>query len=519
MRALISVSDKRDIVNFAKELMADGWDILSTGGTAALLKEHGVTVTDVADYTGFPEIMDGRVKTLHPKIHGGILARRGQDDAVLQTHDITPIDLVVANLYPFQQVTARADCDLATAIENIDIGGPSMLRAAAKNYAHVTVVSDPEDYPSVLAELREKQQVSMATRLRLAQKCFAHTAQYDNAIANYLAQSIDTESTSEFPPVLQLCYHKQQDLRYGENPHQQAAFYTAGKPRPGSLSHARQLQGKELSFNNLVDSQAALACVKAFAEPTCVIVKHANPCGIAQHASLVTAYQNARRTDPTSSFGGIIAVNRPLTGDVASAIIQQQFVEVIIAPTVTPEASEILAGKPNVRVLACGQWQAAPAQPAPWQLRSLGDDGLLIQQADHYQIHPQDLTVVSKRQPSEQQLQDLLFAWQAAKFVKSNAIVYAKDNATLGIGAGQMSRVDSAKIAGLKAADQHLSLQDAAMASDAFFPFRDAVDTAAGMGIGAIIQPGGSKRDAEVIQAADEAGLVMLFTGVRHFYH
>jgi phosphoribosylaminoimidazolecarboxamide formyltransferase / IMP cyclohydrolase len=519
MRALISVSNKRDIVTFAKKLMAYGWDILSTGGTATLLKEHGIAVTDVADYTGFPEIMDGRVKTLHPKIHGGILARRGQDDAVLQTHDITPIDLVVANLYPFQQVTAQADCDLTTAIENIDIGGPSMLRAAAKNYAHVTVVSDPTDYPLVLAELREKQQVSMTTRLRLAQKCFAHTAQYDSAIANYLAQSIDAQPTSDFPPMLHLCYHKQQNLRYGENPHQAAAFYTTGASQSGSLSHAQQLQGKELSFNNLVDSQAALACVKAFTEPTCVIVKHANPCGIAQHASLVTAYQNARRTDPTSSFGGIIAVNRPLTGNVASAIIQQQFVEVIIAPTVTPDAIEILAGKPNVRLLACGEWLESSAQSPPLQLRSLGDDGLLIQQADHYQIRPQDLTVVSKRQPSDQQLQDLSFAWQVAKFVKSNAIVYAKDNATLGIGAGQMSRVDSAKIAGLKAVTQHLSLQGAAMASDAFFPFRDAIDTAVGMGIGAIIQPGGSKRDAEVIQAADEAGLVMLFTGVRHFYH
>ncbi|NKB47190.1 MAG: bifunctional phosphoribosylaminoimidazolecarboxamide formyltransferase/IMP cyclohydrolase [Legionellales bacterium] len=519
MRALISVSDKQDIVPLAQGLIALGWEILSTGGTATLLREHQIPTTDVADYTGFPEMMEGRVKTLHPKIHGGILGRRGQDDAVMQAHHIEPIDLVVVNLYPFQQVTAQPNCDFATAIEHIDIGGPSLLRAAAKNYQHVTVLVDPTDYATVLTQLQQHATVDETLRLQLAQKCFAHTARYDTAIAAYLAPLTTPQPTSSpFPASLSLQYQKQQDLRYGENPHQAAALYTTTQASADSLSQAQSLQGKSLSFNNLVDSQAAWDCVNTFQEPACVIVKHANPCGIAQHASLITAYQHAYRTDPSSSFGGIIAFNRPLTAQLAQKILDQQFVEVLIAPTVEPTALTVLQTKPNLRVLAC-QNPPKETSTSKWQLRSLGKDNLLVQQIDHVSMNAEQCTVVTQRQPTKAQWQDLLFAWQAVKFVKSNAIVYAKDQATLGIGAGQMSRIDSAQIAGIKAAHQQLSLHEAVMASDAFFPFADSVETAAALGISAIIQPGGSKRDAQVIQAADEANLTMVFTGIRHFYH
>ena len=513
-RALLSVSDKSGIVEFARSLQSAGVEILSTGGTYRLLQDNNIPAIEIADYTGFPEMMDGRVKTLHPKVHGGILARRQIDADVIQAHNIPPIDLVVVNLYPFEATVAKPGCDLATAIENIDIGGPTMLRAAAKNNAWVAVVVDPADYALILSEMKiNGGGLTQATRFDLAVRTYEHTAAYDGAIANYLGKIV---SGSEFPRSFSSQFHKKQDLRYGENPHQNAAFYVEKHPQEASVSTATQLQGKELSYNNIADTDAALECVKSFSEPACVIVKHANPCGVAIARSIQEAYQLAFETDPTSAFGGIIAFNRELDSETAQKIVDQQFSEVIIAPTVSEEALHVFAGKPNVRVLACGQWPAKPL--AAWDYKRI-NGGLLVQDRDIHQISRNDLTVVSKRQPSEQELADLMFAWTVAQFVKSNAIVYCKNLQTIGIGAGQMSRVYSAKIAGIKAADENLVVEGSVMASDAFFPFRDGIDAAAKAGISAVIQPGGSMRDAEVIAAADEAGMAMVFTGIRHFRH
>ncbi|EIJ42624.1 phosphoribosylaminoimidazolecarboxamide formyltransferase/IMP cyclohydrolase [Beggiatoa alba B18LD] len=514
-RALISVSDKTGITDFAHALHERGVEILSTGGTAKLLAEHNIPVVEVADYTGFPEMMDGRVKTLHPKIHGGLLGRRGVDEDVMATHGINPIDLLIVNLYPFEQTIANPSCDLATAIENIDIGGPAMLRSAAKNHAAVTVVVDAQDYNSVLSEFDENQGfISVVTRLKLARKVFAHTARYDGAIANYLGQIDNPEPA--FPPTLSLQYEKVQSMRYGENPHQKAAFYREARNTEPSVSTAVQLQGKELSFNNVADTDAALECVRTFSVPACVIVKHANPCGVAVGATIFEAYDRAYRTDPTSAFGGIIAFNRPLDVVTAKAIIERQFVEVIIAPSVVEEAKPILATKTNVRVLVCGQWTDSVGLRLDFK-RVNG--GLLVQDYDLGAVSAADLQLVSERKPSEAELNDLLFAWKVVKFVKSNAIVYCKDGMTIGIGAGQMSRVYSAKIAAIKAGDEHLQVAGSVMASDAFFPFRDGIDAAAAVGITAVIQPGGSMRDKEVIQAANEHGMAMVFTGMRHFKH
>jgi phosphoribosylaminoimidazolecarboxamide formyltransferase / IMP cyclohydrolase len=517
-RALISVSDKDGIADFARGLQALGIEILSTGGTARLLAEAGIPVTEVSDYTGFPEMMDGRVKTLHPKIHGGILARRGTDEAVMAANGIGPIDLVVVNLYPFEQTVARADCDLPMAIENIDIGGPTLLRAAAKNHAAVTVIVDSADYGTVLAELQQQGgQTTLATRYALAVKTFEHTARYDGAIANYLGAINSAGEQADFPNTLTLQYRQVQTMRYGENPHQRAAFFVEHAPREVSVATARQLQGKALSYNNVADTDAALECVKSFTEaPACVIVKHANPCGVALGANPLEAYERAFRTDPTSAFGGIIAFNRPLDAATASAIIERQFVEVIIAPVVEPAALPVLASKQNVRVLECGQWADEPLAMLDFK-RVNG--GLLVQDRDLGRIRAADLKVVSKRQPTAQQLKDLLFAWRVAKFVKSNAIVYCKDSMTIGVGAGQMSRVYSARVAALKAADEGLEVQGSVMASDAFFPFRDGIDQAAEAGIVAVIEPGGSMRDDDVIAAANEHDMAMVFTGMRHFRH
>jgi len=515
-RALISVSDKTGVVDFARALHERGVEILSTGGTAKLLAENGIPVVEVSDYTGFPEMMDGRVKTLHPKIHGGILGRRGTDDAVMAEHGIPPIDLVVVNLYPFEQAVANPDCDLATAIENIDIGGPTLLRAAAKNHAAVTVVVDADDYATVLDEMAAHDgAVSDATRYRLAVKTFQHTARYDGAISNYLGGRNLPDADPRFPETFSLQVRKVQAMRYGENPHQAAAFYVEPGQVEASVSTARQLQGKELSYNNIADTDAALECVKQFDEgPACVIVKHANPCGVARGASLLEAYDRAYRTDPESAFGGIIAFNGALDADTARAIVERQFVEVIIAPEVEDAAREVLAAKKNVRVLACGRW---PAEPAPRLDYKRVNGGLLVQEADLALLA--ETRVVTKVAPSEAQMQDLLFAWRVAKFVKSNAIVYARDGMTIGVGAGQMSRVNSARIAGIKAEQAGLEVRGSVMASDAFFPFRDGIDQAAAAGISAVIQPGGSMRDEEVIAAADEHGMAMVFTGMRHFRH
>ncbi len=506
-RALISVSDKSGIVDFAKALAGQGIEILSTGGTAKLLAENGISVIEVSDYTGFPEMMAGRVKTLHPKIHGGLLGRRGVDDEVMAQHQINPIDLVVVNLYPFEDTIAKPDCDLNTAIENIDIGGPAMLRSAAKNHAAVTVVVNADDYDTVLQEMAaNKSAVTAETRFKLAQKVFAHTASYDGVIANYLSDA----------NFLSLQYQKVQEMRYGENPHQKAAFYTETKIQEPCIATAVQIQGKELSYNNVADTDAALECVKSFEVPACVIVKHANPCGVATGDNILAAYDRAFKTDPTSAFGGIIAFNRQLDAATAKAIVDRQFVEVIIAPEIAEEAKPILATKKNVRVLATGIWQAQ--RPTGLDFKRV-NGGLLVQDRDLGIITADDLKIVSKRQPTNKELQDLLFAWKVAKFVKSNAIVYCKDNMTIGIGAGQMSRVYSAKIAAIKAADEKLEVQGSVMASDAFFPFRDGIDSANEVGITAVIQPGGSIRDDEVIAAADEYDMAMVFTGMRHFRH
>ncbi len=517
-RALISVSDKTNVIELARALSARGIDILSTGGTAKLLAKEGIKVTEVSDYTGFPEMMDGRVKTLNPKVHGGILGRRGTDDAVMREHGIQPIDLVVVNLYPFAATVAKPDCTLEDAIENIDIGGPTMVRAAAKNHRDVTIVVDPSDYETVLAEMASNNgAVSDATRFSLAVKAFEHTAHYDGMISNYLGAIQADGRKIQFPRTFNLQFNKAQDMRYGENPHQQAAFYVEHTPEPGSVSTAKQLQGKELSFNNIADTDAALECVKQFADaPACVIVKHANPCGVALGASLLEAYDRAYKTDPTSAFGGIIAFNQELDAATATAIIERQFVEVIIAPKISAAAKQAVAAKQNVRLLECGAW---PAQPGQGYDYKRVNGGLLVQDRDLGMITLNDLKVVSQRAPSAQEMQDLLFAWQVGKFVKSNAIVYVKDRMTIGVGAGQMSRVYSAKIAGIKAADEGLKVPGSVMASDAFFPFRDGIDAAAAAGITAVIQPGGSMRDQEVITAANEHGLAMVFTGMRHFLH
>jgi len=514
-RALISVSDKTGIVEFTQALQARGVEILSTGGTAKLLAQNGVTVIEVSDYTGFPEMMDGRLKTLHPKIHGGLLGRRGIDEAVMSQHGIPPIDLVVVNLYPFEQTVAKPTCDLALAIENIDIGGPTMLRAAAKNHAAVTVVVDAADYPIVLAEMSANQgAVGAELRFSLALKVFEHTARYDGAIANYLGKQRADENG--FTPTLSLQFKHVQGMRYGENPHQQAAFYVEHQAVEAGIATSVQIQGKELSYNNVADTDAALECVKAFGDtPACVIVKHANPCGVAVGETILAAYARAFKTDPTSAFGGIIAFNRPLDAVTAQAIIERQFVEVIIAPSILDEALPILATKQNVRVLACGEW----GSPVPSLDFKRVNGGLLVQDRDLGRVTAADLKIVTKRPPSEQELQDLLFAWKVAKFVKSNAIVYCKDGMTIGIGAGQMSRVYSARIAAIKAGDEKLEVYGSVMASDAFFPFRDGLDAAAEVGVTAVIQPGGSVRDQEVIAAADEHGISMVFTGMRHFRH
>jgi phosphoribosylaminoimidazolecarboxamide formyltransferase/IMP cyclohydrolase len=515
-RALISVSDKTGIIDFCTELAGLGVEILSTGGTARLLSENGVEVTDISSYTGFPEIMDGRVKTLHPKVHGALLGRRGQDDAVMAEHGIEPIDLVVVNLYPFEATVNRPQHTLGEAIENIDIGGPTMLRAAAKNHTHVGVVVDADDYRKVLQELQDNDgSLGDDLRFELARKAFAHTAAYDAAVSNYLGSFDATAGHLQYPKTYTMQFSKVQDLRYGENPHQSAAFYSQPGAPAGTLAAARQLQGKELSYNNIADTDAALECVLAFREPACVIVKHANPCGVAVSEGILDAYEKAYATDPVSAFGGIIAFNRELDADTARAIVGRQFVEVIIAPAIAEAALKVAGEKQGIRVLSVGERRET--------LHALDlkrvSGGLLIQDTDAGQVTAADLKVVSRRAPEAQELADLLFAWRVVKYVKSNAIVYARDQRTIGIGAGQMSRVYSARIAAIKAADEGLEVQGSVMASDAFFPFRDGIDTAAGAGIKAVIQPGGSVRDEEVIAAADEHGMAMVFTGMRHFRH
>lgn len=514
-RALISVSDKTGLIDFAQRLAAQGIEILSTGGTARLLADNGIPVIEVSDHTGFPEMMDGRVKTLHPRIHGGILGRRGIDDQVMHDNAIAPIDLVVVNLYPFEETIAQPDCDLPTAIEQIDIGGPTLLRAAAKNHASVTVVVDAADYPRIIEQIESTDGVDDATRLDLAAKVFEHTARYDGAIANYLGTQIESGAETGFPRTLSMQFRRTQSMRYGENPHQNAAFYVEHQIAETGIATARQLQGKELSYNNIADTDAAIECVKQFDEaPACVIVKHANPCGVAFGANLLEAYERAHGTDPESAFGGIIAFNRELDGETASAIVARQFVEVIIAPSVSVAASEAVAAKKNVRLLVCGEWASESLHRLDFK-RVNG--GLLVQDADLRLS--QETRVVTDRAPSDKELQDLLFTWRVAKFVKSNAIVYGRDRMTIGVGAGQMSRVNSARIARIKAEQAGLAVVGSVMASDAFFPFRDGIDQAAEAGITAVIQPGGSMRDEEVIAAANEHNIAMVFTGMRHFRH
>ncbi|WP_273994067.1 bifunctional phosphoribosylaminoimidazolecarboxamide formyltransferase/IMP cyclohydrolase [Vibrio parahaemolyticus] len=522
-RALISVSDKTGIVEFAQALAERGVDILSTGGTARLLAEQGITVTEVSDYTGFPEMMDGRVKTLHPKVHGGVLGRRGQDDDVMAKHGINPIDMVVVNLYPFAETVAKDGCTLADAVENIDIGGPTMVRSAAKNHKDVTIVVNASDYDRVIAEMdANDKSLTLETRFDLAIAAFEHTAAYDGMIANYFGTMVPSygenkegDQESKFPRTFNQQFEKKQDMRYGENSHQAAAFYVEANPQEASVSTARQIQGKALSYNNIADTDAALECVKEFNEPACVIVKHANPCGVALGKDILEAYNRAYQTDPTSAFGGIIAFNQELDAETATAIVERQFVEVIIAPSVSAEAIEVVAAKKNVRLLECGEWST---KTTGFDVKRV-NGGLLVQDRDQGMVSLDDLKVVSKRQPTEEELKDALFCWKVAKYVKSNAIVYAKGDMTIGVGAGQMSRVYSAKIAGIKAADEGLEVAGSVMASDAFFPFRDGIDAAAEAGIKCVIQPGGSMRDDEVIAAADEHGMAMIFTGMRHFRH
>ncbi|MFY3772019.1 Bifunctional purine biosynthesis protein PurH [Providencia manganoxydans] len=521
-RALLSVSDKTGVVEFAKALSQRGVELLSTGGTAKLLAESGLKVTEVSDYTGFPEMMDGRVKTLHPKVHGGILGRRGTDDEIMQQHDIQPIDMVVVNLYPFAQTVAKPNCTLEDAVENIDIGGPTMVRSAAKNHKDVAIVVNNNDYEKIIEELdNHNNSLNWSTRFDLAIKAFEHTAAYDSMIANYFGELVapyygdTTQPSGRFPRTLNLNFIKKQDMRYGENSHQDAAFYIEEDPKEASIATATQIQGKALSYNNIADTDAALECVKSFEEPACVIVKHANPCGVAIGNNLHAAYDRAFKTDPTSAFGGIIAFNRMLDKATAEAIIERQFVEVIIAPTVATDALSVLATKQNVRVLTCGEWD----KPVAGLDFKRVNGGLLVQDRDLGMVEQDNLRVVTKRQPTEREFKDALFCWKVAKFVKSNAIVYAKNDMTIGIGAGQMSRVYSAKIAGIKAADEGLEVAGCAMASDAFFPFRDGIDAAAAVGVTCVIQPGGSIRDNEVIDAANEHGIAMIFTNMRHFRH
>ena len=515
-RALVSVSDKCGVVELCQSLQEMGVDILSTGGTAKLLAENSINVTEIADYTGFTEMMDGRVKTLHPKVHGGLLGRRGIDDEVMKENDIPPIDLVVVNLYPFEETVSKEDCLFEDAIENIDIGGPAMLRSAAKNHASVTVIVDTDDYDLVLNEMQQQDtSVSDATRFKLAQKVFAHTANYDANVSNYLGAMTAEKELLDYPLTYSTQFRKKQELRYGENPHQTAAFYAEPKPIAGTIASAEQLQGKELSYNNIADTDAAWECVSSFAETACVIVKHANPCGVAIGESLLQSYQRAYATDPTSAFGGIIAFNKKLDVETVTAIIEQQFVEVIIAPEIDPECIPVIAKKAGVRLLQAGYRKH--------QLQQLNlkrvSGGLLVQDNDIGLVKPEQLKVVTKLEPTEEQIKDLMFAWHVVKYVKSNAIVYIKDQQTIGIGAGQMSRVYSARIAAIKAEDEKLEVAGSVMASDAFFPFRDGIDSAAKAGIKAVIQPGGSMRDEEVIEAANEHKIAMVFTGMRHFLH
>jgi phosphoribosylaminoimidazolecarboxamide formyltransferase/IMP cyclohydrolase len=514
-RALISVSDKAGVAEFARALSGLGVQILSTGGTAKLLGKEGVPVTEVSAHTGFPEMLDGRVKTLHPKIHGGILARRDSREhmAAIDKAGIAPIDLIAVNLYPFQATVADPDCTLENAVENIDIGGPAMLRAAAKNYRGVAVVVDPADYAKVLEEIRATGGVAETTRFALAKKVFAHTAGYDGAIANYLFALDADNRRRPYPDVLNLQFVKRQEMRYGENPHQSAAFYRDQNPVPGGIAAYSVLQGKELSYNNVADSDAAWECVKSFAEPACVIVKHANPCGVAIGANPLAAYRKAFSTDPTSAFGGILAFNRALDQATAEEI-GKQFAEVIIAPRVEPAAREFFASKQNLRVLEVPMSHDVQAH----DYKRVGG-GILVQSSDSGMLERKDLKVVTKKQPTEAQWTDLLFAWKVAKYVKSNAIVFCRDGATVGVGAGQMSRVDSSRIAAIKAQNAGLAIAGSVVASDAFFPFRDGLDAVIGAGAAAVIQPGGSVRDSEVIAAADEHGIAMVFTGVRHFRH
>jgi len=514
-QALISVSDKDGVLELARELVALGVRLLSTGGTAALLRGAALPVTEVSDYTGFPEMLDGRIKTLHPKVHGGLLARRDSPEhmAAIAEHGIGTIDLLVVNLYPFQQTVARLDCTLEDAIEHIDIGGPAMLRAAAKNHHGVSVVVDPRDYRRVLAEIREHGAPGPALRFELARKVFAHTARYDGAIANWLGGVRPDGTHDPYPPTLSLQFEKVQAMRYGENPHQAAAFYRDADASAGTLAHYRQLQGKELSYNNVADADAAWECVKTLEAPACVIVKHANPCGVAVGAGAAEAYAKALATDPTSAFGGIIAFNVPLDGAAAEQVARQ-FVEVLIAPAFDEAARRVFAGKQNVRLLEIPLARSSNHL----DLKRVGG-GLLVQTPDERNLEADGLRVVTARAPSAEQLADLLFAWRVAKFVKSNAIVFCAGGRTLGVGAGQMSRIDSARIASIKAAHAGLSLAGSVVASDAFFPFRDGLDVVVDAGAAAVIQPGGSVRDDEVIRAADERGVAMVLTGVRHFRH
>lgn len=522
LTALLSVSDKTGIVEFAQALHAQGVRLLSTGGTAKLLADKGLPVTEVAEVTGFPEMLDGRVKTLHPRVHGGILARRDLPEhmAALKAHGIDTIDLLVVNLYPFAQATAQSDCTLAHAIENIDIGGPTMLRAAAKNWQDVAVIIDPVDYTQVLSEMKAGG-ITRPTKFMLAKKVFAHTAAYDGMITNYLTALADgaelqvdnVPAKAEYPAVFNVQLTKTQDMRYGENPHQSAAFYRDAAPVAGALASWTQIQGKELSFNNIADADAAWECVKTFDAPACVIIKHANPCGVAVGANPAEAYSKALKTDPTSAFGGIIAFNQPFDGAAAELVVKQ-FVEVIIAPSITPEARAVFAPKQNVRLLEVPLAHV----PNAFDLKRVGG-GVLVQSSDARNVQRSELRVVSSLQPTEQQWADLMFAWKVAKFVKSNAIVFCADGMTLGVGAGQMSRIDSARIASIKAENAGLTLKGSAVASDAFFPFRDGLDVVVDAGASCVIHPGGSMRDEEVIAAANERGIAMVFTGVRHFRH
>ena len=516
-RALISVSDKTGIVEFAQALTNQGVELLSTGGTFRLLSENNIPVTEVSDYTGFPEMMDGRVKTLHPKVHGGILGRRGKDDGVMAEHGIKPIDMVVVNLYPFAATVADPNCDLPTAIENIDIGGPTMVRSAAKNHKDVAIVVNAGDYKTVLDEMQANDaQLDYSTRYQLMVKAFEHTAGYDGMIANHFGARNTDNVKRDFSDTFNVQYFKTQEMRYGENPHQKAAFYTEANPTEASVATAVQLQGKELSFNNIADTDAALECVKQFDQPACVIVKHANPCGVSVAVDISIAYDLAFATDPESAFGGIIAFNRELDAVTAAKICEKQFVEVIIAPSVAADAVAVIAAKKNVRLLECGTW--GDERPQDFDYKRV-NGGLLIQDRDNGMITEQDLKVVTARVPTELEMGDMMFAWKVAKMVKSNAIIYAKNNQTVGVGAGQMSRINSARIAGIKAEHAGLEVVGAVMASDAFFPFRDGIDNAGAAGISCIIQPGGSMRDEEVIAAANEHGMAMVFTGMRHFRH